>query len=90
MDVKQTVGELLGKCAAVLGGVVTALSFDQLLGLTIGLGGLSATWWLALMRNRREAQRQLMAEEEHEMRMEMARSGISIKEENVIEGDEAA
>ena len=90
MDVKQTAGELIGKLAAVIGGVATAMSFDQLLGLAIGLGGVSATWWLAIMRNRREARRLSMAVEEHEMRVEMARRGMPIKEENEIEGDEAA
>lgn len=86
MEVRQTVGELLGKSASVVGGVATALSFDQILGLAIGLGGLSATWWLTIMRNRREAQRLAMVEEEHRVRMEMARRGVPIEDDK---GEEA-
>ena len=86
MDVKQTAGEITSKWAAILGGTLTALSFDQVLGLLVGICGMSATWWLSVMRNRREAQRLAMAQEEHAMRMEVARRGLAIDEN---EGDEA-
>lgn len=87
MDVKQTAGEITSKWAAILGGTLTALSFDQVLGLLVGICGMSATWWLTIMRNRREAQRLAMVEEEHRMRMEMARRGVPIEEDK---GEEAA
>ena len=48
---------------------MTAVTFNQLVGLIIGVGGLSATWWMNVMRNRREAERRKEERDEHELRM---------------------
>lgn len=88
---KQTLGEFSSKLAAVGGGFWTALTVEQALGIGIAVAGMAATWWLAIMRNRREFDRQQMEREEHEARMALIRRGESVREivvQRVGGGDE--